>query len=128
MTDVDRTVRMRLAVPKGRMQAGVAALLAESGLPLPTSERSYRPRIHLPGVEVKMLKPQNIVEMLQAGSRDVGFTGADWVEELDGDLVELLDTGLDPVRVVAAAPVDLLESGRLPDRALVVASAAAPAP
>ena len=122
MNDVDRTVRMRLAVPKGRMQAGVAALLAESGLPLPTSERSYRPRIHLPGVEVKMLKPQNIVEMLQAGSRDVGFTGADWVAELDGDLVELLDTGLDPVRVVAAAPVDLLDDGRLPDRPLVIAS------
>jgi ATP phosphoribosyltransferase-like protein len=57
-----------------------------------------------------------------AGSRDIGFAGADWVSELDGDLVELLDTGLDPVRIVAAAPSDLLESGTLPDRQLVVAS------
>ncbi|MEO0652760.1 MAG: ATP phosphoribosyltransferase, partial [Planctomycetota bacterium] len=56
------------------------------------------------------------------GSRDAGFAGADWVAELDADLVELLDTGFDPVRLVAAAPVALLEDGRLPQRPLVVAS------
>ena len=47
--------------------------------------------------------------MLQAGSRDVGFAGADWVAELDGRLDEMLDTGLDPVRLVAAAPEEILE-------------------
>jgi ATP phosphoribosyltransferase-like protein len=47
----------------------------------------------------------------------VGFAGADWVAELNADLVELLDTGLDPVQVVAAAP-----EGDLPRRRLVVAS------
>src|SRR3989440_8243610 len=36
--------------------------------------------------------------------------------------VELLDTGLDPVQVVAAAPKTLLVEGRLPARRLVVAS------
>jgi ATP phosphoribosyltransferase len=71
---------------------------------------------------VKLLKPQNIVEMLGAGTRDIGFAGADWVAEKQADLVELLDTGLDPVRIVAAASETLLESGRLPDRHLVVAS------
>jgi ATP phosphoribosyltransferase-like protein len=60
--------------------------------------------------------------MLQAGSRDVGFAGADWVAELDGRLELLLDTGLDPVRLVAAAPEGILEGGRLPARPLVVAS------
>jgi len=35
---------------------------------------------------------------------------------------ELLDTGLDPVRLVAAAPVALLEGGVLPRRPLVIAS------
>jgi ATP phosphoribosyltransferase-like protein len=60
--------------------------------------------------------------MLHAGSRDVGFAGADWVAELDGDLVELVDTGLDPVRVVAAAPTTLTTKGELPDIPLVIAS------
>jgi ATP phosphoribosyltransferase len=75
-----------------------------------------------PGFEVKLLKPQNIVEMLGAGTRDIGFAGADWVAEKLADLVELLDTGLDPVRIVAAAPETLLLDGRLPRRHLVVAS------
>ncbi|MEE8489678.1 MAG: ATP phosphoribosyltransferase, partial [Acidimicrobiia bacterium] len=48
--------------------------------------------------------------------------GADWVAEKDADLVELLDTGLDPVSMVVAAPESLLESGALPGRPLVVAS------
>lgn len=38
------------------------------------------------------------------------------------DLVELLDTGLDRVRLVAAAPESILEGGELPARDLVVAS------
>ncbi len=115
---------LQLALPKGRMQAGVLKLLAEAGLPVELSERSYRPRLHLEGIEAKLLKPQNIVEMLHAGTRDLGFAGWDWVIELgcDDELVDLLDTTLDPVRIVAAAPHDLLVDGALPDRPLVVAS------
>jgi ATP phosphoribosyltransferase len=116
------TDQIHLAVPKGRIQQGVFDLLADAGMQLQAGTRGYRPTLSIPGYEVKLLKPQNIVEMLMAGSRDIGFAGADWVSELDGDLVELLDTGLDPVRIVAAAPSDLLESGTLPDRQLVVAS------
>jgi ATP phosphoribosyltransferase len=69
-----------------------------------------------------MLKPQNIVEMLALGSRDLGFAGADWVEEMDAGVVELLDTELDTVRLVAAAPKLLLHEGNLPNRSLIIAS------
>ncbi|MGD8440876.1 MAG: ATP phosphoribosyltransferase [Holophagae bacterium] len=113
---------LQLAIPKGRMYDGVARLLAEAGVDLKQTVRSYRPHVNLPDCEVKILKPQSIVEMLHAGSRDVGFAGADWVAELDGDLVELVDTGLDPVRVVAAAPGELAPNGVLPTGPLVVAS------
>jgi ATP phosphoribosyltransferase len=113
---------LKLGLPKGRMYDGVIALLGEAGVVITPTARSYRPHANLPGFEVKILKPQNIVEMLQAGSRDVGFAGADWVAELDGKLAELLDTGLDPVRLVAAAPEEILAGGRLPARPLVVAS------
>jgi ATP phosphoribosyltransferase len=113
---------LRLAIPKGRMEQSVTRLLADAGIHLTQTVRSYRPHISIPNCEVKILKPQSIVEMLHAGSRDLGFAGADWVAELDGSLVELLDTGLDPVRVVAAAPAALLVAGRLPERPLVVAS------
>lgn len=113
---------LRLGVPKGRMQDGVTTLLADAGVSLRHGPRNYRPSASLPGLEVKVLKPQNILEMLAAGSRDVGFAGADWVAELEVDVVELLDTGLDKVRLVAAAPVELLEDGKLPKRHLVFAS------
>lgn len=113
---------LRLAVPKGRMYDGVARLLGEAGIQLGSTARSYRPSVSLSGCEVKILKPQSIVEMLHMGSRDVGFTGRDWVAELDGDLVELLDTHLDPVRLVAATPRAMLVNGELPSGPLVVAS------
>lgn len=110
-----------LGLPKGRMQAEVLRLLAAAGLPVRVDERGYRPR--MAGFEAKFLKPQNIVEMLDTGSRDIGFAGADWVAELRSNAVELLDTELDPVTIVAAAPTALLEAGKLPrGKRLVVAS------
>jgi ATP phosphoribosyltransferase len=114
--------RLRLAIPKGRMQEGVVELMAEAGVQIRVPRRGYRPQVSLAGLEVKVLKPQNVVEMLGVGSRDAGFAGADWVEELGLDLVEVLDTGLDPVRMVAAAPAGMLEGGRLPKGRLIVAS------
>jgi ATP phosphoribosyltransferase len=115
------------------MEQGVLTLLADAGIRVRPSARGYRPDVSLPGAEAKMLKPQNIVEMLALGSRDVGFAGADWVAELEAvaggaggaggaDVVELLDTGLDPVQLVAAAPLALLDGGQLPKRRLIVAS------
>ncbi|MCB9639435.1 MAG: ATP phosphoribosyltransferase [Myxococcales bacterium] len=113
---------LHLALPKGRMQDNVFRLLADAGIQVKTGARNYRPAISFAGVEAKILKPHNIIEMLHAGSRDIGFAGADWVAEKQVELVELLDTGLDPVRLVAAAPIDLLEDNKLPKRHLVIAS------
>lgn len=113
---------IKLAIPKGRMFEGVRRLLADGGLDISATERGYRPSISLSGFGVKLLKPRAIVEMLAAGSRDVGFAGADWVRETGADLVEVVDTGLNRVRLVAAAPASLLEQGRLPGRPLIVAS------
>lgn len=121
MIPIPRTT-LRLGLPKGRMEQGVIQLLADAGIRVTPTARSYRPTVSLPDTEAKTLKPQNIVEMLALGRRDLGFAGADWVEEMEADLVELLDTGLDPVHVVAAAPEVLLEDGRLPERRLVVTS------
>ncbi len=115
-------VTVRLGLPKGRMRDGVLEVLDEAGIRVRASDRGYRPSVPLPGFEAKVLKPQNIIEMLAHGSRDLGFAGADWVAELGVELVELLDTGLDPVRLVAAAPRELLVGGALPARRLVVAT------
>jgi ATP phosphoribosyltransferase len=109
---------LRLGLPKGRMEAGVLSLLGDAGIHVRPGARGYRPDVSLPETEAKLLKPQNVVEMLAAGSRDAGFAGADWVAELQADVVELLDTELDQVQIVAAAP----GGSPLPDRRVVVAS------
>ena len=104
------------------MQQSLFRLLADAGIDVDLGPRGYRPTLSLPNYEVKVLKPQNIVEMLHAGTRDLGFTGADWVAELDGECEELLDTELEPTRLVAAAPPTVCRDGRLPTRRLVIAS------
>ncbi len=87
------------------MQNGVESLLADAGLRVRPTSRGYRPAIEgIQGVAAKLMKPPAIVSMLSDGSRDLGFAGADWVRESGADLVEILDTGLDPVRIVTAAP------------------------
>lgn len=113
---------VHLALPKGRMETGVLKLLDDAGVRLTFDRRGYRPDISLGGFETKLLKPQNIVEMLHQGSRDVGFAGADWVAEKGAELVELLDTGLDPVRIVAAAIPGFLVGGRPRPGTFVVAT------
>jgi ATP phosphoribosyltransferase len=105
---------VHLAIPKGRMYEEVVRLLADAGVGLKVGSRAYRPVLTLGGFETKILKPQSIVEMLHLGSRDVGFAGADWVAEKGADLVEVLNLDLDPVRIVAAAPTELLVDGELP--------------
>ncbi len=113
---------VRLALPKGRMFDQVISLLNEAGITFKQSARGYRPIISLPNYSTKILKPRNVISMLVAGARDVGFAGADWIEEINADLVELLDTGMNPVRLVVAAPTQLLENGKLPNRKLIIAS------
>lgn len=105
---------LQIGLPKGRMQDQTIKLLNDAGLPVVADEREYRPKVgngnnplslgNRIKYEAKLLKPQNIVEMLASGSRDIGFAGADWIKELKADVVELLDTGMDPVRLVVAVP------------------------
>ncbi len=113
---------LRLALPKGRITDEVLNLLAASGLVVKSDRRSYRPRGSDPEVEIKFLKPQNIPKLIEIGAHDCGFTGHDWVVESGADVVEILDTGLDPVTLVAAAPEATADKLAGLDRALVIAA------
>lgn len=116
---------LKLTLPKGRIQDKVLALLSQVGLRFGFDQRSYRPTCSDPQVAVKQLKPQNIPQLVALGRHDCGFTGYDWLVEQEADVVELLDLGFDPVRIVAAAPDELaprLSEGRPDGAPLVVAS------
>ncbi len=113
---------VRIALPKGRMYEEIVALLKGAGITIRNSSRGYRPSISLSNYDAKILKPRNVISMLVAGARDVGFAGADWLSEMGVELVEILDTQLNPVQLVVAAPHQLLVDGELPNRHLVIAS------
>ena len=54
---------VKLALPKGSLQKTTAAFLARAGVHVADygeGSRSYRPKIDVEGVEVKVLRPQEI--------------------------------------------------------------------
>ena len=115
-------MNLKLALPTGRIQQNVYKLLEEAGIRISGGPRSYRPTLSAEGFDTKILKKQNIVEMLAIGRRDIGFAGHDWVREKRADVVHLLDTGFDKVRIVAAAPFGFPEAEAYQGRTLVIAT------
>jgi ATP phosphoribosyltransferase len=96
--------KIRIVVPKGSIYESITRLLTDAGIRLQKDDRLYRPMVNDPELEVKIMRPQNIPELIELGSHDAGFTGYDWVTESKADVVEVLDLGLDPVSIVAAVP------------------------
>jgi ATP phosphoribosyltransferase len=113
--------KLRLVIPKGRISENVVRLLEETGVRLHKNERGYRPLVNDPEIEVKIMKPQNIPELIELGRHDAGFTGFDWIVESRSRVAEILDLGFDPVHIIAALPRERLGEN-LHDRKIVVAS------
>ena len=112
--------RLRIVIPKGRIAGNVIGLMNEAGIQIEINERAYRPIVSDKELEMKIMKPQNIPTLVELGSRDLGFTGYDWVLETGADVVEIMDLGFDPVKIVAAVPEGRLSELR--ERRIVVAS------
>src|SRR5271169_5952210 len=117
---------IKITIPTGRIQEKVLKLLNQVGMEFRATNRSYRPACTDEQMEAKYLKAQNIPGLIALGRHDCGFTGHDWITEQEADVVELLDLGFDPVRIVAAMPEQLGDfsslQNRKSDRPLVVAS------
>jgi len=67
-------------------------------------ERTYRPLVSDPDIEVKILRPQEIPLLVSTGSYDIGITGIDWVRETEADVLQLLDLEYGRVKLVVAVP------------------------
>jgi ATP phosphoribosyltransferase len=100
---------LRILLPKGRIFDNVARLFEEAGFPISLADRTYRPVMGAAWLDAKIMKPQNVGELLELGSHDAGFTGIDWIRESGAQVEEIMDLGLDRVRIVAAVPAELDE-------------------
>ncbi len=113
--------KLSLVIPKGSIYESTIALLRDSGIQMKMNERTYRPMVSDDELEIKIMRPQNIPELIELGSHDAGFTGNDWIVETGVDVVTVMQLGLDPVRIIAAIPETMNEKG-LKQRRIVVAS------
>jgi ATP phosphoribosyltransferase len=113
--------KLRILIPKGRIFDNVSRLFTEAGFPLCLADRTYRPVAAADWLDAKIMKPQNVGELLELGSHDAGFTGVDWIKESGAAVEEVLDLGFDRVRIVAAVP-SVLDDEALKSKKLVVAT------
>ena len=113
--------KLKVVIPKGRIYDNVVKLLNDAGFGLDVDDRVYIPHVEDPEIEAKIMKPQNIPELVELGSHDIGFTGYDWVVETGAEVEEIMDLHFDPVKIVAAVPEELLKAD-LHQRKIVVAS------
>jgi ATP phosphoribosyltransferase len=111
--------KIKLVIPKGRMFNEVARLLSDCGILPEADENVYFPRVEDLEVEAKIMKPQNIAQLIELGSHDAGFIGHDWILETGCDVVELIDLKTDPVKIVAAVPSSADLNGLRQKRILV---------
>jgi ATP phosphoribosyltransferase len=112
---------LRVLIPKGRIYDNVARLFSDAGYPVQLAERAYRPAVGADWISAKIMKPQNVGELLELGSHDAGFTGIDWIRESGADVAEIMDLGMDRVRIAAAVPADT-DMVALKRRKIVVAT------
>lgn len=96
--------KLKIAIPKGRINEKIIKLLSEIDIQLLTNGRNYKPKASDSEIEIKLLKPQNIPKIVESGSQDIGFTGYDWIIEQEAKIEELLDLGFNPVKIIAAVP------------------------
>jgi len=111
--------KIKFAIPKGSLEEATFETLKRAGYLITGQERIYRPTVNDPGIELKVLRPQEIPIFVGEGLQDVGITGLDWVQENRADIDILLDLEYGKVKIVVAVPKawtninslsDLLES------------------
>ncbi len=112
---------LKVVIPKGRIYNNVTNLLSESGFGFEVRDRTYIPKLNDDEIEAKIMKPQNIPQLIELGAHDVGFTGHDWVVETGAHITEIMDLGFDNVKIIAAVPENL-KNRDLKKRKIVVAT------
>lgn len=110
---------LTLALPKGSLEEQTLLLFSQADLEVKRGSREYNPTVADPRIErVKILRPQEIPQFVEAGYFDIGISGHDWVTETGADVVEVAElpyakTGTGVVKMVLAVPQESpIESGR----------------
>ena len=95
---------VKFAIPKGSIENATFKVLERSWTKVKRRDRTYRVTLDDPQIVVKMLRPQEIPNLVFDGLYDVGITGKDWVQETNADVQTLLDLEYGKIKLVIAIP------------------------
>lgn len=98
--------KLKILLAKGRIYESVYELLSDVGISIHLPDRTYFPTTNQKDLAFQVVKPQIASFLLAEEKADIGFSGKDWVYEngVEDKVVEIMDLGFDPVRIVAAIP------------------------
>mgnify|MGYP001770784232 CR=1 FL=1 len=98
---------LRIAIPnKGRLQQPVLQFLADVGIkPLMSNERALIVPTNWEGVQLVMVRTEDIPSIVETGAAELGITGHDYVVESGADVEELLRLDFGSAKMVLAVPV-----------------------
>ena len=102
---------LKIALPKGSLQDPTLRLLEKAGYNIYTSDRGLRPSSDDDGLDIYMIRAQEIARYIDQGFIDCGITGLDWAYGHDVDLVDLAELPYSrattrPTRWVLVVPED----------------------
>ena len=102
--------KVKFAIPAGSLAKATFEILQRSGYKVSGQERTYRPTINDPQIELKILRPQEIPVFVSEGLQDVGITGQDWIRETHADVEVVQNFEYGRIRLVVAVPKVLSKS------------------
>jgi len=107
--------KVKFAIPAGSLSKATADFFARSGYKLSGTDRTYRPTINDPQIEMKVLRPQEIPVFVSEGLQELGITGEDWVKENRADVEILQNLEYGKIKLVIAVPKSVAEKSTMGD-------------
>jgi ATP phosphoribosyltransferase len=96
--------KVKFAIPKGSLEEATFKILEKSWTKVNRTSRTYRVFLDDPQIIVKMLRPQEIPNLVSEGLYDVGITGKDWIDETKANVEPILDLEYGKIKLVIAIP------------------------
>jgi len=96
--------KVKFAIPKGSLEEATFKILEKSWTKVNSTSRTYRVFLDDPQIIVKMLRPQEIPNLVSEGLYDVGITGKDWIDETNANVEQILDLEYGKIKLVIAIP------------------------
>ena len=105
--------KIKFAIPAGSLSKATSEFFGRSGYKISGTDRTYRPTINDPQIEMKVLRPQEIPVFVNEGLQDLGITGEDWVKENRADVEILQNLEYGKIRLVIAVPKTVEENSTM---------------